>query len=118
MNLARKYTVTKQGNHELYDFKDKNKNGERIIAEIGHYDYEGQPYEVPYLWYKNGTTKEIMQSFITVRTYVYDDQGNCYERYNPTVKKNSNHLDFDWILENTEENREKILKEIIRRAFM
>lgn len=48
------------------------------------------------------------------------DSAGCWGRYNPTTKLHESGkrlvLDFDWMLPATNENRDKILAEIIRRA--
>lgn len=49
-----------------------------------------------------------------VQTYVTDRQGRCSGKYNPTTKDGK--LNFEWLLEATEENRQKIIDEIYRRA--
>ena len=41
-------------------------------------------------------------------------QGRCSGKYNPTT--NDGKLNFEWLLEATEENQQKIIDEIYRRA--
>ena len=49
--------------------------------------------------------------------YAYDKEGNCYGRYNPQILPHGTKINFDWILEATEENKERILNEIIKRTY-
>ena len=61
--------------------------------------------------------KERKHAFVNswgVQTYVTDRQGRCSGKYNPTTKDGK--LNFEWLLEATEENRQKIIDEIYRRA--
>lgn len=100
-----------------------NAKGERLCVEIGI----GQNYlpnsklSLPYLWYKNGHTKEILQSWWEVQTYVTNADGVCYRAYDPTIQKSSDgkrfEINFDWMLDATKENFEKILDEILKSFY-
>lgn len=74
--------------------------------------------DMHYLWYKHGFTDRIMKSHINCHTYVRDSEGVCFGIYNPQSKpsddKKRSVTNFDWILEDTEENRKKIIEECIR----
>lgn len=63
-------------------------------------------------WYKQGYIKKPLNSYITCRTYV-EDGDKCMEKYNPLSKNGK--INFDWLLENTKANRQKIINECIRR---
>lgn len=67
-------------------------------------------------WLKNGSLNKCLDSYWYVKTYVTDQLGNCLERYNPIVKSN-NRIDFNWIMEASENNRFMILNEIMKRAY-
>ena len=54
---------------------------------------------------------------MSISVYVTDKDGNCYGRYNPHELPKSHKINFDWVLEGTEENRIKILEEIEILAF-
>ena len=46
----------------------------------------------------------------------YDKEGNCCVKYNPQISSGTK-INFDWILEATKENKERILNEIIKRTY-
>lgn len=100
-----------------------NAKGESLCVEIGM----GQNYvpnskhSLPYLWYKNGHTEKILQNWWEVQTYITKEDGMCYRAYDPTIKPSDDGkrfvINFDWMLDATEENFEKILDEILKRFF-
>ena len=71
------------------------------------------------IWKKKGYVDCAMETWWSVDVYCYDPDGHCYARYNPTVKPGGAGfvIDFDWMLEGTPENMEKLSAEIERRAF-
>ena len=70
-----------------------------------------------------------MPNYWHVSTYATDKKGDCYGVYNPQekhfIRKDKNGktiesrmvIDFDFMLEATEENKQKIIAEIEKRAF-
>lgn len=121
MNLeidGHEYTIQKmnqKGTRELYHFNDRNSKGERIEVEFTKInDYKGHFIN---LWYKKGFIKEPLENYWNVMVYVYDKEGNCYGRYNPQILPHGTKINFDWILETTEENKKRILHEIIKRTY-
>lgn len=118
MNLeidGHEYTIQKmnqKGTGELYHFNDRNSKGERIEVEFtkieGHFIN---------LWYKKGFIKEPLENYWNIMVYVYDKEGNCYGRYNPQILPHGTKINFDWVLEATEENKDLILHEIIKRTY-
>lgn len=93
-----------------YEFT--NNKGERVVVEI--YRTYGNIKDTKYLghmWYKLGYTDKPMESYLGVQTYVYDEEG-CWTRYNPTIIPNSHKINFDWKLEATDENEDKLLNEV------
>ena len=96
----------------------KNAKLETMTIEIVHCENPGGNNSLPYAWYKNGWTNKIMETYIYCDTYVHDSEGGCWGIYNPTVKRSEdgkrNVINFDWMLEDTEENRKKIIEECIR----
>ena len=100
---------------------EENAKKETLIIEIfaTHSD-EDKPFakdkdSLPYLWHKNGWTDNVMESYINCHTYVHDSEGGCYGGYNVTEKYDGkrNVINFDWLLEDTEENRKKIIEACI-----
>ena len=113
------YTIEKmnpKGTREFYHFNDRNSNDERIEIEFTKVenDYKGHLLNV---WYKEGFIKEKLENYWHVEVYVYDEEGNCYGKYNPQILPHGTKINFDWILEATEENKEAILNEIIKRTY-
>lgn len=66
---------------------------------------------------KKGFIKERLKSYWHVTVYAYDKKGACCGRYNPQILPGGIKINFDWVLEATEENKERILNEIIKRAY-
>lgn len=120
MNLeigGHEYTKEKMSKtREFYHFNDKNSKSERIEVEFTKIenDYKGHFIN---LWYKKGFIKEPLENYWNVMVYAYDKEGNCYGRYNPQILPHGTKINFDWILEATEENKDLILHEIIKRTY-
>lgn len=91
-------------------------NGERLVVELIRCEDSGGRSSLPALWAKAGYTRERLSDYWAVSTYATEQDGSCWGRYNPTVKAGTHRLDFDWVLPATEENAERILAEIARRA--
>lgn len=89
----------------------KNAKQETMTIEIVHCENPGGKNSLPYLWYKNGWTDKVMETYIGCNTYVHDSENGCYGGYNVTEKYDGkrNVINFDWLLEDTEENRKKII---------
>lgn len=112
------YTIEKmnpKGTREFYHFNDRNSKGERIEIEFVKVenDYKGHLLNA---WYKKGFIKEQLKNYWNVAVYAYDKEGTCYGKYNPQILPRGK-INFDWIFEATEENKERILHEIIKRAY-
>ena len=94
----------------------KNVKQETMTIELIHCENPGGNNSLPYLWHKEGWTDKVMETYISCNTYVHDSEGGCYGRYNVTEKYNGkrNVINFDWLLEDTEENRKKIIEACIK----
>lgn len=102
----------------LYTFLEKNEKGELIQVELSKCEPDNsRPESFPNLWKKHGYIDRVLESYWCVSTYATEENGDCYGRYNPQIRKDAFKLDFDWIIEATEENRIKLLEEVERRAF-
>ena len=95
-----------------------NAKGEQIVAEFSLCERCGGKGSLMAIWMKKGYVERIMETWWTVEVYCYDEAG-CHGRYNPTAKPGGAGyvVDFDWMLEGTPENMEKLSNEIVRRAF-
>ena len=95
----------------------KNAKQETMTIEIVHCENPGGKNSLPYLWYKNGWTDKVMENYIGCHTYVHDSEGFCFGIYNPTTKLSDDGkksvINFDWLLEDTEENRKKTIEACI-----
>ena len=120
------------GKGNLYRFTEQNKHGETIEFSIdlcGDWDEPTNKNSLPYLWKKHGDINRVLPNYWHVSTYATDKNGDCYGVYNPQekhlIRKDENGktiedrmvIDFDFMLEATEENRQKIIAEIEKRAF-
>ena len=104
----------------FYELEETNKKGEKISVEITEIFVDNtNTNNLPNLWLKHGYTNKLYNSYLCVNCYVTDKDGNCWERYNPTIKlsddKKRNVINFDYLMEVSEENKEKLLKEIYKR---
>ena len=115
------YTVEKRRFVEdsyIINFTKKNWRGEKLRLWISKCTDNDNINSLPKLWHRNGETKTVLPTYWSVKTYCFDEKGNCYGEYNPTVKIYESGkrlvLNFDWMLEATEENKEKLIKEVYR----
>lgn len=111
-----------------------SERGEKISVE---FDKSVTPEKLTksnlmYIWVKEGYLPELLPSRWVVRVYAYEENGFCYGWYNPTIKeefyreyncerkdyeeKSRNVINFDWVLEATEQNAKKIFAEIFKMA--
>lgn len=110
------YTIEKMTKtREFYHFNDRNSKGERIEIEFTKIENDHKKHLIN-MWYKNGFIKEKLKSYWHVAVYVYDKEGNCCGKYNPQISSGTK-INFDWIIEATKENKERILNEIIKRTY-
>lgn len=120
MGIMDRVTVEEraEGWRWFYTFKEKNEKGELLQIELSKcIPDNSSPSSLPVLWKKHGHIDRILESYWCVSTYVTEDNGNCYGRYNPQIRKDVHKLNFEWVIEATEENRIKLLEEFERRAF-
>ena len=113
------YTTEQKTENKIFiTFNKLNSKGEKIQAEIIRTENPGGVKSLPYLWKKNGYTKKVLPSYFSVLTYATDRSGNCRGIYNPQIIDGENKINFDFMLEATEENRERLISEIYKRAFL
>lgn len=105
-----------KGTREFYCFNDRNSKDERIQVEFVKIENDHKGHFIN-IWYERGLIKEKFKNYWNVIVYSYDKEGNCYGRYNPQILPHGTKINFDWVLEATEENKECILHEIIKRAY-
>lgn len=107
------------GRRFVRTWDEPNSKGERIAAEFTLCENHRGKSSLMAIWKKNGYVDCAMETWWSVDVYCYDPDGHCYARYNPTVKPGGAGfvIDFDWMLEGTPENMEKLSAEIERSAF-
>lgn len=117
----KEYTVEKQeySNTTWINVIGENDKKERLVISICECTNPGGQNSLPALWYKHGRTNKILETYLSVDAYVYDSENQCWGCYNPQIKRSEDGrrsvIDFDWMLENTEENKQKLISECIRR---
>ena len=97
-----------------FTFADRNALGEEIVVEFRKNENTHGKHSLPAMWKRKGFIDKEPETWWGVQTYVTDRQGRCSGKYNPTTKDGK--LNFEWLLEATEENRQKIIDEIYRRS--
>lgn len=119
VEIMSKYTVEKGcGSLTLYHVTEQNEKGETLLIELSECENPGGKNALPVLWKKSGFIDRVLDTYICIHTYVTDTEGNCYGRYNPQNKLSDDRkryvINFDWMFENTEENKQKLIDECIR----
>lgn len=113
---GRHLTYELPGHRWIYEYEERTSQGERLVVEMTLCDNPGGNNSIPRLWHQRGLTEEELATYWAAQTYAYGEEGDCFGRYNPTLA-GAHRIDFDWVLEGTEENREALLREVERRAF-
>ena len=104
------YTVSKSGERTFWiEFKEKNQKQESLVIEL-------TKCEVPEVWHKNKYVSKDVETYWSSHTYVEDSEGFGNGGYNIQHKlsddKKRFEVDFNWVFEATEENKEKLLSSI------
>lgn len=97
----------------FYKFDQLTRKNESLVIEF----MAIKKNAITDLWFAHGNIASPLNAYLSVRTYVSDDKGNCYERYNPTVRNDNHMINFKWVMEDTKDNREKMLDEIVKQAY-
>lgn len=105
------------GSRIWYRFEEKNAKGEEIIVELISCTRDPGFSSLPIIWNKKGLIGRVLDSWIGVNVYVTSEDGTCRGDYNPQESGIGHKINFDWMLEDTPENRDRIIAEICRRAF-
>lgn len=112
-NCAYYYLKDKDGNDKC------NKRGETLCIEVSDCHGTNDKKSLPNIWYKRGYTKEPIYNYWVFDTYATDKNGRCYMAYNPTIKPSDDGkrfvINFDWHFADTDDNFEKVIKEIVSR---
>lgn len=114
-----KYNVEEkwpEGRSYFFTFKSETPKRETLTIDL-YKVINDDSNELIDLWYKRGHIKTKLASYWHITVYATDQDGFTWGRYNPQLQPGSTKINFDWILEATPENRNKLLKEVIRRAY-
>lgn len=113
---------------QLIKFKKINSKNEQIMIELSKCTSDHSKNSLMNLWLKNGYLKNFIPTYWNIQTYVTDKKGNCYGRYNPQTKMHTRYekgklvecrpiLNFDYVVEATEENKNWLIDQVIQLAF-
>lgn len=101
-----------------YRITEPNTKGETLLIEIVECENHRGKNALPVLWKKHGFINRVLNTYLSVKTYCTDAEGMCRGKYNPQHKLSDDGkrvvINFDWMFENTEENKQKLINEIIR----
>lgn len=107
----------KNGNNFRRQYETKTKNGNKLIIEISTTEHDKNSiHSLMRMWVKNGDVKDFLTRTLNVKTYYYDEKQVCLEKYNPQIINNTKQLNFEYVLEATEENERLLLNEVVKRA--
>lgn len=93
--------------------------GERFQIEITTCEHDRKnKHDMMNIWKKEGYIENFLATHLNVSTYYTDIGGRCWGYYNITEKLSEdgrrNVIDFDYILEATEENEMYLVGQCIR----
>lgn len=117
--MKKEYTVEQMAETRwFYTFTEPNVKGETLVIELSKCTNWGGSNALPVLWEKKGFIDRVLETYWSVSTYVTDTEGACWGAYNPQEKLREDGkgmvINFDWMFEATEENREKLIGEVFR----
>lgn len=99
-----------------YTFALPTAAGESLVVDFTRCVSTDDKNDIAHMWHKHGFTSRVLPSYWHVNTYATDADGYCRGRYNPTIHADTHKLNFDWVLEATDENLITLLNEIMRLA--
>lgn len=100
-----------------YECEFTNNKGERVLLWINKTKHDRKfKRGLMNLWIKAGYMKKFIPETWNIDTYVYDSEGNCRRKYNPQITADGRKINFEWMIEATPENLQKIISEVERRA--
>lgn len=100
-----------------YSFEEKNAKGEQILVELISCTRDPGSRSLPIFWKKQGRIDRVLDTWVGVNVYVTSEDGTCRGAYNHQESGIGHKINFDWMLEDTPENRDRIIAEICRKAF-
>lgn len=102
----------KEGLRTRYTFKNTNNLGEKIIVELSRCGENS--HSLLDIWKGKGYIDKDLENYICIEVVAIDKNEIERAKYNPQVKNGK--IVFEWVLEDTKYNRQKILSKIARLA--
>jgi len=117
--MKNKYIIEQMAESRwFYTFTEANKKGEKLIIELSKCEDNTSKNSLPKLWKQHGCIDRVLENYWSINTYVKDTEGNSYGMYNPQHKLTEDRkrevINFEWMFEATEENKEKLINEVYR----
>lgn len=117
--MKKEYTIEQMAETRwFYKFTEPNNKGEKLVIELMKCTNSGGNHSSPVLWKQHGFINRILETYWCIETYATDTEGMCYGRYNPQHKLSNDGkravINFDWMFEATEENKQKLIDEVFR----
>jgi len=100
-----------------YNFNKPTKLGGKLSIDVTLCEPNKSKSSLPNLWKKHGYMDRVLENYYVVEVFAYDDQGQCFHRFNPQLMPDHRRINFDWMAEATPDNLGKLLLEILRLAY-
>lgn len=137
-----KYTV-EQLSPSRWFIRFRTDKGQNLTVELGRIETPEKltKSDLMYMWVKNKRLPAPLPTWWDVKVYAYDSEGYCYHWFNPQVKEITEQhtetvypafnwqkpekvtkttrrcvINFNWVIEATEQNAKKILDEVEKMA--
>lgn len=113
--INNKFNIKKMGTTRYrYTSKEVNKLNERLVIDLEYINCKNE--QLPKLWKKHGYTDKLYTNYIHIDSYIIEPDGTEKVKYNPTIKLSDDKkryvINFDWMLEISKENKEKLINKI------
>lgn len=113
--MKKEYTIEQSAETVWwYKFTEPNAIGETLTLELSLCKDNEMKNSLPKLWKQHGYMDRVLETYWCIHTYVTDTEGRNYGRYNPQSKPQKCEINFDWMFEATEENKQKLIDEVFR----
>ena len=122
------HTIETRADGNWITFSEPNAKGEKMTLVIKKItcDLENKK-SLMNIWVKNGWLEKPLETYWSTDTYVDKPDGTCYRAYDPQLIDHKRYdskgnvvlshyiINFEWLLEATPENYDKIVTEVERR---
>ena len=106
------------GRRVLRVYEGLTPEGEAVVAEFCVSEARGAHHSIMGRWVDAGCLPAPLKTWWSVSVQATKPNGDCKARYNPTERRGGAGyvIAFEWLLEATPENMERISDEIVRRS--